>query len=341
MNLKDLSSLLGLSPTTVSRALNGYPEVSETTRARVREAANAHGYRPDSRARSLATGRAMAVGLVVPVNSQHERVNPIFADFIAGAGDVLSARGYDIMLSLASGADEAETYRSLAARGRVDGLIVQAPLIRDWRIKMLRDLGLPFVVHGRISGEDAAYSWLDMDNRRAFRKATDHLLDLGHERIALLNGVKDMDFAHRREDGFLQAMAARGLSPLARHMRNAPMTEDFGFTETLAFLEADNPPTAVLAASVLVAMGARRAIEAKGLCMGKDVSIVTHDDVLTYLPNHGTPPVFTATRSSVREAGEKALELLLKLIDDPACGPLQVLLEAELVQGTSTGPAPS
>ncbi|MEV8465418.1 substrate-binding domain-containing protein [Fluviibacterium sp. DFM31] len=338
MNLKDLSSLLGLSQTTVSRALNGYPEVSEATRARVLEAAAAHGYRPDSRARSLATGRAMAVGLVVPVNSRHERVNPIFADFIAGAGDVLSARGYDIMLSLASGEDEAETYRSLAARGRVDGVIVQAPLIRDWRIKMLRDLGLPFVVHGRISGEDAAYSWIDMDNRRAFRKATDHLLDLGHSRIALLNGLRDMDFAHRREDGFLQGMAARGLSPLARHIQNAPMTEDFGYAATTAMLEAEDAPTAILTASVLVAFGARRAIEAKGLKVGRDVSIVTHDDVLTYLPNTGDPPMFTATRSSVRRAGEQALEMLLQLIDAPGCGPLQTLMEAELVQGTSSGP---
>ena len=104
MNLKDLSELLGVSQTTVSRALNGYPEVSEKTRARVLEAAEKHGYRPDSRARSLATGRAMAVGLVIPVSSRHERVNPIFADFVAGAGDILSAQGYDIMLSLAAAA---------------------------------------------------------------------------------------------------------------------------------------------------------------------------------------------------------------------------------------------
>ncbi|MCA8884118.1 MAG: substrate-binding domain-containing protein, partial [Rhodobacteraceae bacterium] len=324
----------------VSRALNGYPEVSEKTRARVLEAAEKHGYRPDSRARSLATGRAMAVGLVIPVSSRHERVNPIFADFVAGAGDILSAQGYDIMLSLASGDNEAETYRMLAARGRVDGLIVQAPLIGDGRVAMLQKLGLPFVVHGRFSDAGAPYSWIDMDNRRAFRRATDHLLDLGHRRIALLNGVRGMDFAHRREDGYVQALRARGLTPDPALIRNAAMTETYGYDTTDALLRQDDPPTALLCSSVLVAMGARRAAEARRLVLGRDLSIVTHDDVLAYLPNSGEPPVFTATRSSVRAAGEQALEMLLQLISDPSCGPLQRLLEAELILGTSTGPAP-
>ena len=86
MKLKELSELLNLSQTTVSRALNGYPEVSEATRRRVQAAAKAHGYRPNIRARSLATGRAMAIGHVIPVTAQHEMVNPVFTDFLAGAG---------------------------------------------------------------------------------------------------------------------------------------------------------------------------------------------------------------------------------------------------------------
>ena len=146
MNLKDLAALLGLSQTTVSRALNGYPEVSERTRARVLAAAAAHGYVPDPRARSLATGRAMTVGFVIPIDSRHERVNPVFGDFVAGAGDLLSARGYDIILSLTTGQDEADAYRMIAARGRVDGLIIQAPLTGDWRGEILQELGLPYEV---------------------------------------------------------------------------------------------------------------------------------------------------------------------------------------------------
>ena len=100
MNLKELSRELGLSPTTVSRALNGYPEVSEATRRRVVEAAGRLNYRPNMRARSLATGRAMAIGHVIPLSSRHEMMNPIFADFIAGAGEIYARNGYDMLLSI-------------------------------------------------------------------------------------------------------------------------------------------------------------------------------------------------------------------------------------------------
>ena len=91
MNLKSLAEELGLSQTTVSRALNGYPEVSEATRQRVEEAARRHNYRPNSRAKGLATGRAMVIGQVIPTSVQHEMVNPIFGDFVAGASQTSRA----------------------------------------------------------------------------------------------------------------------------------------------------------------------------------------------------------------------------------------------------------
>ena len=93
MNLKTLAQKLGLSPTTVSRALNGYPEVSETTRARVSAAAKAANYHPNTQAKRLATGRAMAIGHIIPISDRHEIVNPGFADFIAGAGEVYARKG--------------------------------------------------------------------------------------------------------------------------------------------------------------------------------------------------------------------------------------------------------
>ncbi|PRY26991.1 LacI family transcriptional regulator [Aliiruegeria haliotis] len=342
MNLKDLAASLGLSQTTVSRALNGYPEVSEATRKRVTEAAIKYGYRPDSRARSLATGKAMAVGLVIPMTSSHEMVNPVFADFVAGAGETLSGRGYDIVLSLVSEADQTAVYRALATKGRVDGLIMQAPLTGDERISMLKKLGLPFVVHGRVSDHDDQYSWMDMDNSHAFHRATDHLLDLGHKRIALLNGIEAMDFAHRRRDGFIDAHSERGLPVFPELMASEAMTEVYGFNTTNRMLSMPAPPTAFLTSSLLVAMGVRRAIESRGLRMGQDISIVTHDDALSYLPN-GTEdvPIFTATRSPVRKAGHICAEMLMKLIDTPGSDPIRTKLEATLTLGPSSGPAPN
>lgn len=340
MNLKELASKLGLSPTTVSRALNGYPEVNEATREKVLAAARRHNYRPNTRAIRLATGRAMAVGHVIPLATRHEIVNPIFADFIAGAGEVYSRSGYDLLMSVVPDEAEDSTYRDLQARGAVDGVILHAPRLDDPRLPLLAQIGLPFVVHGRSTGAQKPYSWVDVNNRRAFRRAADFLLDLGHRRIGLINGLEFMDFAVRRRTGYLDALAERGISPDPALMSSEEMTESRGYRAARAMLDLPAPPTAFLVASMISGMGARRAVEERGLRAGRDVSIVIHDDDLSYMKNGDDVPIFTATRSSVREAGRHAAEMLLALIAEPDAVPRSHLLEADLIIGQSTGPAP-
>lgn len=340
MNLKQLADSLGLSQTTVSRALNGYPEVSEATRQRVRDAALRHDYRPNTRARSLATGRAHMIGHVIPISTRHEMMNPVFSDFIAGAGEAYAKAGYDMTLSIVPDDAEDATYRNLAHKKTVDGIVIHGPRANEWRIGLLQDLGLPFVVHGRASAEDSDYSWVDMNNRRAFSRATDLLLDLGHRRIALINGLEDMDFAIRRRQGFEQALAARGETADPAHFGSDEMTEHFGYDSARAMLAGDRPPTAFLVSSLIPAIGVRRALEDTGLKLGADVSVITHDDELSYLSNGRDVPIFTATRSSVREAGRLAAATLLDLIEDPLRTPRHHLLEADLTHGRSTGPAP-
>ena len=339
MNLKDLAGQLGLSPTTVSRALNGFPEVNEETRRRVTEAARRANYSPNARAKGLATGRAHAIGHVIPISARHEIVNPVFGDFIAGAGEVYSRLGYDMILTIVPDDDQDRAYREIRSKGNVDGVIVHGPAENDSRIPLLTELGLPFVVHGRATGTDLPYCWCDVNNARAFRRATDFLLDLGHRRIALVNGLEFMDFAIRRRRGFVEAMTARGLAVDPSLMVQGEMTEHQGYTAARAMLRLPNPPTAFLTSSLLSAMGVRRAVEEAGLVMGRDVSIVTHDDDLGYLKNGEGEPIFTATRSSVREAGRRAAQMLIDLVNDPEARPRHELLDAVLVVGNSTGPA--
>ena len=340
VSLKTLADALGLSPTTVSRALNGYPEVAETTRARVVAEAERLGYHPNARARSLATGRAMAIGHVIPLATRHEIVNPVFADFLAGAGERYAQAGYAISLSVVRDDDEPARYRELAAQGSVDGVMVHGPLVNDSRISLLTELGLPFLVHGRASGVQTPYSWLDVNNRRAFSRAVCFLADLGHRRIALVNGIETLDFAHRRRAGFVEALAQRGIAPDPALMSTGEMTEPHGYRAARAMLQGPAPPTAFLVASLVSALGVRRAIEERGLIMGRDVSVITHDDELSYFADPAGPPVFTATKSSVREAGRQAAGMLLEIIESPGAPPRSRLLEAELVIGASTGPAP-
>lgn len=340
MNLRELSDILGLSQTTVSRALNGFPEVKEATRKRVTEAAAAHNYRPNTRAKSLATGRTMSIGHVIPLSNQHEMVNCVFSDFIAGAGEVYAKHGYDMRVSVVDDESETAAYTRLAETGMVDGVIVHGPRIDDERIPLLQGLGLPFVVHGRSSNCTCLYSWLDVNNRSALRRATDFLLDLGHTRIALINGIEDMDFAMRRRDGYRCALDARGLAEDPALLHSFEMTEPFGYAKTCEMLDLADAPTAIITSSLIPALGVRRAVEERGLTIGKDISIICFDDELSYLPNGAGSPIFTATRSSVRNAGRRCGEMLMHQIEYPTDTPLTELWEAELVVGQSTGPAP-
>ncbi|WGH78662.1 substrate-binding domain-containing protein [Jannaschia ovalis] len=340
MNLKEFAQSLGLSPTTVSRALGGYPEVGAETRRRILREAAARGYRPNRRAAALATGRAMAIGHVIATSQTHEMVNPVFADFIAGAGEVYAAAGYDILMSVVSDGDELSAYRQMVEAGTVDGVMLHGPRQGDARIGVMQEIGVPFVVHGRDPSAPLTYDFVDIANTRAFRGATERLLALGHRRIGLVNGLPALDFARRRQAGFVAALEAAGIAPDPRLIRGDEMSEQFGHAAAAGMLAGPDRPTAFLVSSIIMAVGVRRAIHEAGLSLPGDVSMIIHDDALSYITNAGDPPPFAATRSPVRAAGRRCAEILLGRIARPAGRPVQEVWDCETVDGASLGPAP-
>ncbi|WP_136659104.1 substrate-binding domain-containing protein [Nitratireductor sp. XY-223] len=337
VNLKQLAEALGISQTTVSRALNGFPEVSEKTRRKVLDMAQQLNYSPSPHAKKLATGKSKTIGHVVP-QSDHMMINPLFSDFIAGAGETYSEAGYDMLMSIVPRDQEENTYYKLIASKRVDGMMVHAPLVNDTRIALLQKLNMPFVVHGRSADDDDSYTWLDVNNRRSFERATRLLIDLGHRRIGLLNGLESMTFAQRRRMGYLDALEDARIDADPGIMFSEDMMEPYGYRRMHELLKHKNPPTAVLCSSILPAMGALRAVQEAGLEPGRDVSLVTHDDMLSFLSNSGDIPMFTALRSSIKAAGERCAEMLIEAIENPQRDPTHELWETELVLGSSTGP---
>ena len=342
MKLKEFAKLVGMSATTVSRALNGHPEVNEATRARIVEAARHHGYSANAHARFLATGHGNIIGCVIPITGRNEIVNPIYADFLAGVGEECARRRFEINLSVVPDDGQPDAYRALHSRSLIGGVIVQFPRHDDARPALLDDLGLPYVVHGRVSGHRAPYSWVDVNNQRAFERATGFLVQLGHRRIALLNGDEGLDFAFRRREGYLRALREAGIGPDPALMMAREMTSAYGYAETNRLLDGPAPPTAILCAATMVAIGVRQAIEERGMQLGRDLSVLTFDDDLAYYANRDSVPIFTAMRSSVRQAGGRAAALLIDRIQNgPApegTPPAHDLLEAELVVGRSTAP---
>jgi LacI family transcriptional regulator len=339
MNLKELAKLLDLSQTTVSRALNGYPEVGADTRRRVAEAAQRMGYRPNPHAMRLATGKSHAIGHVLPADGVL-MIDPLFADFIAGAGDVYSAKGFDVMLHVGGPEDERSVYQRYAQSGAVDGVVVMGPRLQDWRIDLLTELKLPFIVHGRELERESGFAWMDIDNRGAFQQATKLLTDLGHRRIGLINGHETMTFASHRRQGYEMSLRQQAIAIDPAIIISGAMTEENGYRSTKRLLSTANRPTAILCSSMLLVSGVIRACYELGLAIGRDVSLIAHDDGLPFLNAEGLVPSLTTTRSSIRAAGSRVAELLLGMIAAPHAPLPQDLWRADLIVRGSTGPAP-
>lgn len=339
MNLKQLSQLLGISQTTISRALNGYPEVSAETRRRVMEAAEKTGYRPNAAAQRLATGKVGSIGLVMPIG-EHHRSDVHFGEFLSGLGEEASRSGFHLVIMPTEPENERDALRGLAASGSVDGIYLAYMKNNDPRIAMMQSLSLPFLVHGRSVGVEEDYPYLDVDNEGAFRDATQLLLQLGHTRIGLLNGPEGYDFTYRRCLGVEKALAANGLTLHANNKRHSSMTDEEGYLGMEALLSRPEKPTAILCASTALALGAIRSLNQRGLKPGKDISLIAHDDVLPLLkPDNFSVPL-TTTRSSLRAAGVRVGQRLINRIKNDQMEPYQELWKAELVVRASTGPAP-
>jgi LacI family transcriptional regulator len=338
MNLKELAKHLKLSPTTVSRALNGYPEVGAETRRRVDEEARRIGYRPNPHARRLATGRAHAIGHVFP-SDRTLMIDPLFSDFVAGAADVYTAHGFDVMLHAGGQEDELSVYRRYAQGGAVDGVVVLGPRLNDPRIALLNELKLPYIVHGRVGDGETGYAWMDIDNRGAFQRATKLLTDLGHQRIGLINGLEDMNFAFQRRQGYERALTDKGLMIDPQITSSGLMTEENGYRQSKRILQLVKRPTALILGSMLLVSGAMRALNELGLVIGKDVSLIAHDDGLPFLNAEGLVPSLTTTSSSIRAAGARVAELLLGMITDVDAEQPHELWNVDLIVRGSTGPA--
>lgn len=309
MNLKQLSQMLELSQTTVSRALNGYPEVSEETRRRVTDAAKRHGYRPNPSARRLATGKAGMIGYVMPTGASVD-IDPHFVEFLSGLGDYARGHELDLVLSPADAQDEETTYRRIVANKQVDALYISAPYNADKRVALAHQLGIPFIVHGRSEGLHFDYPFIDIDNEGAFHDATRLLVQLGHKRVALINGDDTQTFAIFRERGVRRALAESGLVLEPKNIRSEVMTEENGYRAARRLLERSEAPTAIVCSSLLMALGIVRAARDLNLSMPRDLSLVSHDDVFHWLkPEHFSVPL-TTTRSSIRAAGARVAERL-------------------------------
>lgn len=336
--LRDVSRQSGYSVTTVSRALNGFPDVTEATRRRIEAVARALDYRPNRAARSLVTGRSGMVALVLaapPAPFEHAH----FFAIIAGTSREFSARDLDFVLHVGTGAeDPLATYDRLIGRGSLDGFILTEPDVADPRIRLLLERGVPFVVHGRDPAQDG-YASYDADNAGIAAMAVDHVAALGHRRIALLNGPAGRAYAAARQRGFSAALARHGLPPEAALLRHGDTSARYGREAAAALLAAADPPTAILCCNVPVALGVLEAARAAGRAVPGALSVVAHDDRLPPADAAAADPPLTTTLLPLGDAAAPLADLLLRRLAGEPVETLRVEVPATFVRRGSTAPA--
>ena len=316
VTIKDLAAELGLSITTISRALNGYPDVGEKTRKRISEVAQKLGYRPNRNAQRLVTQRTHNVAWVQQDNDR-KFVDPHFVETMAGVLRGARALNYDVVLTSETPEHEMSVYDRYVNDNSVDGFIVDLPRENDRRVNFLLEAKRPFVVHGR-DGRTGDYGWVDIDNYGNFYNLTRLMLANGHRRIAFINGDEAYTYAIFRRRGVMDALADGGFPRDSVKVFNSlhPMG-DAGYKLTHQAL-SDPKVTAILYSSTLMAVEGHAAIVRSD--PGRKLAIGTMDDELHYIDLTAFAGQFTRVRSSLREAGGVLIAELVRQCNEPGPG---------------------
>jgi len=337
VTIRDLARELGVSVTTVSRALNGYDDVAEETRRRVKALAQELNYTPTVTAQQLRTKRTNTLGFVIPTFG-HRFSDPFFSELLVGIGNAAAQEGFDLLVSTRPpGSQEMEAYRRMVQGRRVDGLLIVRTRHQDERIRYLLAHHFPFVAHGR-SDVDGDFPYIDVDGTHGFQEATAYLIRLGHRRIAFITASPVFMFVSHRLEGYYQAMAAAGL-PIDPHLlMEGDLTEEGGYSCAHRLLSLSEPPTAILCMNDLTALGAMQAIQERGLVVGQDVSVIGYDDIS--LAARSSPPL-TTLRQPIYETGKRICRMLIHLVRGEPLDTPRLILTPQLIVRQSTGPVPS
>jgi LacI family transcriptional regulator len=229
--------------------------------------------------------------------------------------------------------EEQTAYRRLVEGRLVDGLLLARTRVKDQRIEYLTRVGFPFVAFGR-SDLEVDFPFVDEDGFRGLDLVTQHLVDLGHRRLAFISAPEDLMFCISRRSGLQAALQRNGLSLQPGYCIVSDLTQRGGFRAMNQLLDLSPPPTAVIACNDLMALGAISAAQKRGMEVGSDVAITGFDDIPLAEHSH---PTLTTLRQPIYEIGRQICEMLVRMIQGEALIRRHVLLRPELVIRESSG----
>ena len=306
MNIGEIARRANVSTATVSRTLNQSGAVRPETARKVWRVAAALNYYPNSHARALVSGRSRLLGLIVS-----DITNPFFPELVRAFEALAMQHQYDLILT----STDYQTARMTVCVRRmlerkVDGV---AMMTSEMDVSLIKDLsrrGVPLVFMD-VGQVGPRMSHVSIDYGNGIRQAVDHVVGLGHKRIAFISGPLDLHSARTRRQAFIESMRAHALTPDRRLIREGTHTAEGGQAAMTALLRLTRRPTAVVCSNDWTAIGALHAIDAARLHVPRDVSLVGFDDIP--LASYTTPPL-TSVRMSAADIGSTAFDALFRLI---------------------------
>lgn len=337
VTLRDIAAEVGVSVAAVSRALNGHPDVSELTRRRVLEAARRLDYRPNAAAKTLVTQRSRLVGVYFLGQERARFSHPFASEVVDGILEGLATAGYDLLVFGDGLYGGTPSFLHLAAHRQVDGAVFLGLRTDDPRWEELQNLPFPFVSIDVPVPASRAVA-VGCDHIEGARLVAQHLAGLGHRRIAMVNGHRWAPVSWERLSGFTAGLRQAGLDLDPSLVAEGDFTEASGYRCAMELLRRRPRPTAIFAASDLMAFGVLEAARKLGLDVPGQVSVAGYDDIADAA--RCTPPL-TTVHQPRRQVGVAAAQTVVQLIERRENGtPSRVLLRPELVVRSSTGPPP-
>ena len=311
MNIKELAKKLGLSITTVSRALGGYSDVSEKTRERVKKFANKYKYSPNPYASTLASGKAKTVGYVLPIYGTNTSTlnQGNFFQFISGMSEELLSESIQLQILFAkSEEEELKAYKKLITEHKIENIVLQNLKTKDRRIEILNKYKINYVAWGKTKGK-SNYSWVDLDNDKAIEVIINYLIKKNHTHIAYINISEKYNFANERKSSFLKNLKLNKINFNPNYYASVKLEEpEKSFEIIRKMLMKNKKISAIICSTEFSALSAIKACNYLNYKIGKDISIITFDGAL--VRDLSSPPI-TAVSFPVKELGKRAINILL------------------------------
>jgi DNA-binding LacI/PurR family transcriptional regulator len=340
-NIRDVAKKAGVHPSTVSRVYSGNTRISPATRKRVLAAASELGFHPNAIARSLSTRRTHTIGIVVPYVYEGFFHDSFFPQVMRGMLESAYRHDYRIIVGGSEGyQDEVNRIEQIMDSRQADGIVVMSSRLDVNTVKILQNHHTPFVLIGHPPAKDLQdITWVDADNRQATHQAIEHLLHLGHRRIAYIGGDPENLTTQERLTAYKETLENAGIQPPENWMQYGYFSEEGGYISAQHMANmADLAPTAFYTANDLMAIGALRAMRERGLNIPYQVSVIGTND--SQAAAHTNPPL-TSLKVPYAAIAAKAVELLIEGILTEDFSPINYTLDCTLVQRASTAQAPS